>query len=190
MCVYVCVCVCACVHTHLPIHIGLCLGSGSGIEHLHYLLEDPWQPILPTDSRTEDDSRKEKEQGAGQGRNGPHAPAQAEEQEEGRAGGRGRHSGVLSFEFLKAVEAESSFETSPMYVLGHEGIYCNGQGEASGWAAERVIKEFPSFDVAATLRDAEAPILLSAEHVHSWMFDGDYRHLTTLKARADKLADM
>jgi len=67
--------------------LGLCLGGGSGLEHLHYLLENPWQASLPGG---------------------------------GTKGGERK----LSFEFLKAVESESDFETSPMYALGHEAIYC------------------------------------------------------------------
>jgi hypothetical protein len=35
-------------------------------------------------------------------------------------GGKGGSTRKLSFEFLKAVEAQSSFETSPMYAIGHE----------------------------------------------------------------------
>ena len=44
-------------------------------------------------------------------------------------GAKGGATRKLSFEFLKAVEAESSFETSPMYAIGHEAIYCSGPGE-------------------------------------------------------------
>jgi hypothetical protein len=43
-------------------------------------------------------------------------------------GGKGGSTRKLSFEFLKAVEAQSSFETSPMYAIGHEVRVGDGRG--------------------------------------------------------------
>lgn len=88
--------------------LGLCLGGGSGMEHLHYLLENPWQSTLPGACRKR----------------------------------------TLSFEFLKAVESESDFETSPMYAIGHEAIYCNGPGASSSWSAQRIMAEFPGMQTS------------------------------------------
>ena len=39
-----------------------------------------------------------------------------------------------------------------------------------------------------TQEGPDSKILLTGEHVHDWMFDGDYKHLMPLKACAEKLA--
>ena len=106
--------------------LGLALGSATGIENLHYLLENPWQAEL----------RDPQPQPAAT-RSTPAATAATRK---------------LSFEFLKSVEAQSSFESSVMYAIGHEAIYCNGKGEASAWSAQRIKASFPQFDVAAALK--------------------------------------
>lgn len=43
----------------------------------------------------------------------------------------------LSFQFLKSVEHDTSFETNPMYAVMHESIYVSGKGHASNWSAQR-----------------------------------------------------
>lgn len=70
----------------------------------------------------------------------------------------------LSFEFLKAVESESDFETSPMYALGHEAIYCNGPGESSAWSAQRIMAEFPGMHCAC-VQLASMRLLVAASEV-------------------------
>jgi pimeloyl-ACP methyl ester carboxylesterase len=79
--------------------------------------------------------------------------------------------------FLRAVEAAQTFETSPIYAILHEPLYC--QGEASRWSAHRVAAEF------AELGD---PTMFTGEMVYPWMFE-DYADLRPLAAAAELLAD-
>lgn len=44
------------------------------------------------------------------------------------------------------------------------------------------------FDIGATLKKPDGKIMMTAEHIHAWMFDGDYRKLKLLKGCAEKLA--
>ena len=49
---------------------------------------------------------------------------------------------------------------TPIYLYNYIHLYmCR--------AAERIIKEFPEFDVAATLSKPDGKIMLTTEHVHS-----------------------
>jgi pimeloyl-ACP methyl ester carboxylesterase len=97
------------------LQLGLCLGSGSGFEHLHYLLERPWNA-----------------------------------------------DGQLSYEFLRRIEDETSFDTNPMYAVLHEAIYCSGKGQASQWSAQRMMP--PHFDHRKALQADSQKIYLFAEH--------------------------
>jgi proline iminopeptidase len=71
----------------------------------------------------------------------------------------------LSDAFLEQVQSIVSRLANPLYALMHESIY--GQGQASGWAAWRVLAEFPEFSP-----DAE-PLLLTGEMVYPWYFEQD-----------------
>ena len=97
----------------------------------------------------------------------------------------------LPAHFLLAVEAsQQHFETNPLYWLLHEGIYCDAalSAKPSAWAAERVQASLgPKWDYAAQLEVPHAPLLLSGEHVYSWMGE-DYAWLRELKPAAEILA--
>lgn len=82
--------------------------------------------------------------------------------------------------FLRAVEAEQTFETNPLYAILHEAIYC--QGQASRWAAERVRSEFSDFAIDPTRR-----VNFTGEMIYPWMFE-DYAHLQPLADAAELLA--
>lgn len=71
----------------------------------------------------------------------------------------------LSDAFLDQVQAIVSRRSNPLYALMHESIY--GQGQATGWAAWRVLEEYPEFRP-----DAE-PLLLTGEMVYPWYFEQD-----------------
>lgn len=87
---------------------------------------------------------------------------------------------VLSYNFLRAVENLSPFNTNPIFSVLHESIYT--QGFASRWSAERMRAEFPEF---AT----DAPrFLFAGEMIGPWMFD-TYAELTPLKPVAEILAE-
>jgi len=126
------------------LQVGLMLGSGSGLESMHYLLENPWKV--------------------------------------------GAEKTQLSYEFLCKVEACSAFEVSPLYAIAHEAIYCSGPGQASHWSAQRILQEFPLFDIKQTLHTPGQRVMLMGEHCFSWMFDGDYPALASLKEASDLLA--
>jgi len=71
----------------------------------------------------------------------------------------------LSDAFLDALQAQSSFASNPLYALMHETIYA--QGEATNFAAEQVLPEFPDFTVHA------ATPLLTGEMIFRWHFAED-----------------
>jgi hypothetical protein len=103
--------------------------------------------------------------------------------------GGGAPGGPLSYAFLHAVEAQSAFDTNPLYAVAHEAIYCSGRGAASAWAAERVRAELPDFDHAARLATPDAPLMLTGEHVFRSNFEGEYAKLPGLKEAARLLAE-
>jgi hypothetical protein len=85
----------------------------------------------------------------------------------------------LSDPFLEQVRSLVSRAANPLYALMHESIY--GQGPATGWAAWRVLEEFPEFKPDA------AEILLTGEMVYPWYFEQDPA-LSPLKEVAELLA--
>lgn len=86
----------------------------------------------------------------------------------------------LSWSFVKNVlQATSFWQTSPLYVLLHEAIYC--QGFASDWAADRVKRQSPQFDTSQ-----EVPYF-SGEMVRANMLR-DYPGLAPLAQAAQCLA--
>ncbi|WP_225217149.1 alpha/beta fold hydrolase [Arthrobacter pullicola] len=71
----------------------------------------------------------------------------------------------LSDTFLTAVWQLANRSTNPLYALMHESIY--GQGEATNWAAWRVLSAYPQFRP-----DAPEP-LYTGEMVYPWYFEED-----------------
>jgi proline iminopeptidase len=71
----------------------------------------------------------------------------------------------LSDAFLEQVQGIVSRLANPLYALMHESIY--GQGQATDWAACRVLQEHPEFRP-----DAE-PLQLTGEMVYPWYFEQD-----------------
>ncbi len=146
------------------LQLGLLLGSASGFEALHNLLELARTPPPLT---------------------APGVVASA-----ATPGGPLR----LSAHFLLAVEeAQQQFETNPFFWILHETIYCDGAAEGaargpSRWAAERVQATLgATWDYSTRLAPGGPPILLTGEHVFSWMAD-DYAWLRPLKPAAELLA--
>lgn len=85
----------------------------------------------------------------------------------------------LSDSFLHQVSDQVSRAGNPLYALLHESIYC--QGEASRWAAERVLGSRPDFR-------PEAPNpLFTGEMVYPWYFEEDPA-LVPLRETAELLA--
>lgn len=90
---------------------------------------------------------------------------------------------VLSYPFLRDVENMQSFESSPIYAILHEPLYC--QGQASNWSAERLRREYPEFSWPSG--QPGQPLYFTGEMVYPWMFE-DYVHLRPLKESAEILA--
>ena len=84
-----------------------------------------------------------------------------------------------SYPFLRAIEHALHFDTNPIYALLHEGCYT--QGEASNWAAARVLEELPHF--AAESR----PLLMSGEMVYPWQFE-EFGELRAVREAAQLIA--
>jgi len=87
---------------------------------------------------------------------------------------------TISYAFLRGIENMLDFNTNPIYALLHEAIYC--QKQASNWSAERILAEYPEFDLNNN------PIYFTGEMVYSWMFD-EYSCLRPLKHAAQLLAE-
>lgn len=87
---------------------------------------------------------------------------------------------TLSYVFLRGLESLMDFNTNPIYSLLHEAIYC--QGQASNWSAERMMKEFPQFDLKSDR------IFFTGEMIYPWMFD-EYSCLKDSKEVARRLAE-
>jgi pimeloyl-ACP methyl ester carboxylesterase len=90
--------------------------------------------------------------------------------------------GEVSSQFLRAVDEFLPFDPAPIYALLHEACYA--QGEATRWAAQRVLAEFPDFEL-----DRDGPIFFTGEMVYPWQFD-EYRELQPLKETAELLAEL
>ncbi|MDQ4500947.1 alpha/beta fold hydrolase [Sinomonas sp. ASV322] len=86
----------------------------------------------------------------------------------------------LSDSFLTQVQSLVTRAPNPLYAVLHESIYA--QGEASAWAAWRVLDEYPDFRA-----DAAEPLLLG-EMVCPWLFEQDPA-LAPLAATARLLAE-
>lgn len=92
----------------------------------------------------------------------------------------GTHRQEMNWNFLFHFEQLQSFDTNPIYSLLQDGCYT--QQSAGNWAADRVLAEFPEFNVSR-----EDMILFTGEMVYSWMFDV-YPQLKPLKEAAGILA--
>ena len=89
----------------------------------------------------------------------------------------------LSHNFLHGIDMRLPFETSPLFSLLHEALYC--EGTASGWSADRVRQEFPMFDAGNA---EQQPVLFTGEMIYPWMFEV-FPRLAPLAAAADLLAN-
>ena len=86
----------------------------------------------------------------------------------------------MNWNFLFHLEQLQSFDTNPIFALMQEACYT--QQAASNWSADRLLAEFPEFDL-----NRSGNILFTGEMIYRWMFD-TYPQLQPLKAAADILA--
>jgi pimeloyl-ACP methyl ester carboxylesterase len=92
----------------------------------------------------------------------------------------GRNGKEISYYFLRTFENSLFFDTNPIFAILHEAIYC--QGSASNWSAQRVLAEFPQFEVSPG-----RPIYFTGEMIYPWMFE-EIGGLKPLQESAEILA--
>ena len=76
----------------------------------------------------------------------------------------------LTDDFLYGAESVLSFASAPLYAVVHE--LCYAQGDATRWAAQRVLGEFAEFSLSAAV-DSDAPLLFTGEMIFPWAFEHD-----------------
>ncbi|GAA2551727.1 proline iminopeptidase [Neomicrococcus aestuarii] len=86
----------------------------------------------------------------------------------------------LSDSFKETLRQQASFASAPLYAVMHESIYA--QGEATQWAANRVLAENPDFDPFSP------EPLLTGEMIFPWHFTEDPA-LRPLKEAAERIAN-
>ena len=92
----------------------------------------------------------------------------------------GRTGQEISYYFLRNFENSLHFDTNPIFAILHEAIYC--QGSASNWSAQRILAEFPQFEISP-----DRPVYFTGEMIYPWMFD-EIGGLKPLKESAEILA--
>ena len=92
----------------------------------------------------------------------------------------GKNQGEMNWNFLFHLEQLQSFDTNPIYSLMQDACYT--QLAASNWSAQRLLAEYPEFDL-----NRSGAILFTGEMIYPWMFD-TYSRLQPLKQAADLLA--
>ena len=90
--------------------------------------------------------------------------------------------GHLTRGSLSAIDRTMPFDDALIYAILHEPIYC--QGQAAKWSAERVMAEYPEFDLDKT---DNGPIYFTGEMIYPWMFE-DYSELQKVRDVAEHLA--
>lgn len=86
----------------------------------------------------------------------------------------------ISYSFLRGFENSLAFDTNPIFAILHEVIYC--QGTASNWSAQRVLTEFPDFEISP-----DQPVYFTGEMIYPWMFE-EIGALQPLREAAEILA--
>ncbi|RCH92314.1 hypothetical protein CU097_012453 [Rhizopus azygosporus] len=98
--------------------------------------------------------------------------------------------GRISYRTLHYIQNTQDWDTNVLYAVLHEAIYCQN-GQASGWAAERVLQEAPFnslFEWRLDHLKEDQPIYFTGETIYPFMFD-DYSELRPLKNVANLLAE-
>ena len=88
--------------------------------------------------------------------------------------------GEVNTLFLREVDQQLPFDPAPIYSLLHEACYA--QDEATNWSAQRLLSEFPEFELGG-----DGPVFFTGEMIYPWQFD-EYRELQPLKEAAELLA--
>ncbi|KAJ1675540.1 hypothetical protein EV182_001072 [Spiromyces aspiralis] len=99
--------------------------------------------------------------------------------------------GKLGYNTLNAIQMQQFWDTSVIYAILHEAIYCQ-EGTVSGWAAHRVRMDKYCKEFECRWEELEKepgrPVYMTGETVHPWMLD-DYAELRPLKRVGELLAE-
>ena len=99
--------------------------------------------------------------------------------------------GFFSRPALVAVENHNPFDISLIFTILHEAIYCDGPGNASRWAAQRVGQALDGFGwltPGTSALASEQPLFFSGEMIFPFLFE-TYPELIPLRDVAEKLAN-
>ncbi|KAI6778262.1 uncharacterized protein J7T54_004169 [Emericellopsis cladophorae] len=101
--------------------------------------------------------------------------------------------GFLSRASLAPMESFTGFDTNIIYAILHEAIYCDGPGDVSGWASDRVARELNLFSWLSSngtvSSNSSEPLLFAGENIFPFFFD-THPELIPLKGVANKLAEV
>ncbi|HEY6738564.1 MAG TPA: alpha/beta hydrolase, partial [Actinopolymorphaceae bacterium] len=92
---------------------------------------------------------------------------------------------ALSDTVLTELSSMLGFADRPLYAVMHEPCY--GQGLATRWSAERLLADFPEFDVRSMI-EGDAPFLFTGEMTYPYQFEEDPA-LVPLREAAHLLAE-
>jgi pimeloyl-ACP methyl ester carboxylesterase len=98
--------------------------------------------------------------------------------------------GFLSRASLVPLETHTAFDTNIIYAILHEAIYCDGPGNASNWAAQRVGQDHPAFPWLkpdTSVAELDDPLCFSGENIFPFQFE-TYPELAQLQEAAHQLA--
>lgn len=107
--------------------------------------------------------------------------------------------GFLTRPTLDQAETFLTFDSTPIYAILHEAIYCFKDGLSSGWAAQQVGQKLVNFEWLATGYDEKyfnnivaadekaKPLFFTGEMIFPFMFD-DYPELHRMRKVAELLA--
>jgi len=87
---------------------------------------------------------------------------------------------------LQSIEDTLGFDTNILNALLHEPCYC--QGQASNWAAERIMKTLPEFDWESRLDSTREPLFFTGEMIFPGTFKS-FGELKQLESVAQDLAN-
>ena len=88
--------------------------------------------------------------------------------------------GKLSYQFLKGVMSNQTFDTNPIFTILHEACYA--QKIATKWSAFRILEEYPIFN------ESNEEFIFTGEMLYPWMLD-IYKDLVPFKKAAQILAE-
>ena len=90
--------------------------------------------------------------------------------------------GHLTRGSLSTIDRAMPYDDALIYAILHEPIYC--QGEAAKWSADRLMSEYPEFDLE---KQDDSPIYFTGEMIFPSMFE-DFAELRKVEDVANRVA--